>query len=116
MYCISGVVKTVVNNPARVDRTTGQVSDGYDQVQIESARETEGGTKFELTTLVTKHGDDFRAAIGKNVIVPVNVYVNSKGKLSTYELEGAKFAASDLFVSTAPGALKPVREKVSAAG
>lgn len=104
MYCISGVVKTVVNNPARVDRTTGQVSDAYDQVQIESARETEGGTKFELTTLVTKHGDDFRAAIGKNVVVPVNVYVNGKGKLSTYELEGAKFVVTDLFASTAPGA------------
>lgn len=116
MYCISGVVKTVVTNPARVVRTTGEVSDAYDQVQIESARETEGGTKFELTTLVTKHGDDFRGAIGKNVIVPVNVYVNSKGKLSTYELEGAKFAASDLFVSTAPGALKPARERVAAAG
>lgn len=116
MYCISGVVKTVVTNPARMDRTTGQVSDAYDQVQIESARETEGGTKFELMTLVTKHGDDFRGAIGKNVIVPVNVYVNSKGKLSTYELEGAKFAVSDLFVSTAPGALKPARERGVAAG
>lgn len=109
MYCITGVVKTVVNNPARTDRATGQVFDGYDQVQIESARETEGGTKFELTTLVTKYGDDFRAAIGKNVIVPVNVYVNGKGKLSTYELEGAKFAVSDLFISTAKGAIKPQR-------
>lgn len=107
MYCISGVVKTVVHNQARVDRTSGVVSDAYDQVQIESARETDGGTKFELTTLVTKHGDDFRNAIGKNVIVPVNVYVNSKGKLSTYELEGAKFAASDLFVSAGKGAIKP---------
>jgi hypothetical protein len=107
MYCISGVVKTVVHNQARVDRTSGVVSDAYDQVQIESARETDGGTKFELTTLVTKHGDDFRNAIGKNVIVPVNVYVNSKGKLSTYELEGAKFAASDLFVSASKGAIKP---------
>lgn len=114
MYCISGVVKTVVNNPARVDRTTGQVSDGYDQVQIESARETEGGTKFELTTLVTKHGDDFRAAIGKNVVVPVNVYVNGKGKLSTYELEGAKFAVTDLFASTAPGALGGKAARVAA--
>jgi hypothetical protein len=108
MYCISGVVKTVVSNPARVDRTSGEVlSEPYDQVQIESARETDGGTKFELTTLVTKYGDDFRNAIGKNVIVPVNVYVNGKGKLSTYELEGAKFAASDLFVSAGKGAIKP---------
>lgn len=107
MYCISGVVKTVVHNPARVAKGTGEVSDAYDQVQIESARETDGGTKFELTTLVTKYGDDFRNAIGKNVIVPVNVYVNSKGKLSTYELEGAKFAASDLFVSVGKGAIKP---------
>lgn len=115
MYCISGVVKTVVNNPARVDRTTGQVSEAYDQVQIESARETDGGTKFELTTLVTKYGDDFRAAIGRNVIVPVNVYVNGKGKLATYELEGAKFQVSDLFVSTAPGALGAKSAKASAA-
>lgn len=116
MYCISGVVKTVVHNPGRIDRTTGQVSEAYDQVQIESARETEGGTKFELTTLVTKHGNGFRSAIGKNVIVPVNVYVNSKGKLSTYELEGAQFAVSDLFVATAPGALKTGRERSAAAG
>lgn len=105
MYCISGVVKTVVHNPARAARGTGEISDAYDQVQIESARETDGGTKFELTTLVTKYGDDFRSAIGKNVVVPVNVYINGKGKLSTYELEGAKFAVSDIFVSTAPGAL-----------
>lgn len=114
MYCISGVVKTVVHNPGRTDRATGQVYEAYDQVQIESARETEGGTKFELTTLVTKHGDDFRAAIGKNVVVPVNVYVNGKGKLSTYELEGAKFAITDLLASTAPGALGGKAARVAA--
>lgn len=105
MYCISGVVKTVVHNPARAARGTGEVSDAYDQVQLESSRETDGGTKFELITLVTKYGDDFRAALGKHVVVPVNVYINGKGKLSTYELEGAKFAVADLFVSSAPGAL-----------
>lgn len=105
MYLITGVVKSVITNPARADRTTGVVSEAYDQVQIESAREAEGGVKFELITLVTKHGTDFRAALGRNVIVPINAYVNSKGKLATYELEGTKFAASDLFAVSLPGAL-----------
>ena len=75
MLILTGQVMKVFEVPSRTNRETGEVIPASSKVQIMGDVPVQGGeTRLELYDLKTDRGPAFRAAVGKRVRCPVQVY------------------------------------------
>jgi len=87
MLTLNGLVQNVFNKAETKDKETGEVRPATDNVQILAENIMPNGEKrLEMVTLKVQAGEVYRKLIGKQVRVPVGVFI-ANGALLFYALK-----------------------------
>lgn len=87
MLTLNGLVQNVFNKAETKDKETGEIRPATENVQILAENVLPSGEKrFEMVTLKIQSGEVYRKLVGKQVRVPVGVFI-ANGSLLFYALK-----------------------------
>lgn len=91
MFQITGQVINCFFQPGNLDKTTGELKEGKNKVQIlGNIPVSDGGSKMDLVTLTVPDGIDFKAHLQKRISVPLGFFAPAKGSILYFIPKGAK--------------------------
>ena len=91
MFQITGQVINCFFQPGALDKTTGELKEGKNKVQIlGNVPVSDGGSKMDLVTLTVPEGIDFKQHQSKKVSVPLGFFSPAKGSILYFIPKGSK--------------------------
>ena len=94
MFQITGQVINCFFQPGSLDKTTGELKEGKNKVQIlGNIPVSDGGSKMDLVTLTVPDGVDFKTYLQKKVSVPLGFFSPAKGSIIYFIPKGSKVTA-----------------------
>ncbi len=90
MLTLNGQVMNVLSVPEYTDKKTGEVTPARFRVQLMGQTLTQQGeNKIELVNLTVADGDAYKALQGRQVRIPVGIFVTG-GAAQFYAIKGGK--------------------------
>lgn len=91
MFQITGQVINCFFQPGALDKSTGELKEGKNKVQIlGNIPVSDGGSKMDLVTLTVPEGIDFKVHQNKKVSVPLGFFSPAKGSILYFIPKGSK--------------------------